>query len=244
MSPPPDDLPRMPLLKHLEDLRRCLLRSVLFFAAAFLICVYFSAPLFHFLAKPVQDATGGAKLAFTGLSDPFMLYLKVGFIAGLLASFPFFMIQLWSFISPALYVKERRWAVPFVFFTVLLFYMGAVFGYVVVFPVMVKFFITVGQDFKPIITIKEYLSLATKMLLGMGLAFETPTLMLFLSLVGITTAKFYLKYFRHAVLAIFIIAAVITPTPDMVNQTLLAAPMIVLYLIGIIGSWIVGKRRE
>jgi len=238
-----DDLPRMPLLKHLEDLRRGLLRSVLFFAVAFVICVTFSAPLFHFLAQPVQDAMGGAKLAFTNLSDPFMLYLKIGFIAALFISFPFFMVQLWLFISPALYAKEKRWAVPFVFFTVLLFYLGAVFGYIVVFPVMVKFFITLGKDFTPIITIKEYLSLTTKMLLGMGLAFETPTLMFFLSLVGITTAKFYLKYFRHAVLAIFVIAAVLTPTPDMVSQTLLAGPMLMLYLIGIVASWLVRKKH-
>jgi sec-independent protein translocase protein TatC len=244
MSPRLDDLPRMPLLKHLEDLRRCLLRCVLFFAAAFVVCIYFSAPLFHFLSKPVTQALHGGKLAFTALTDPFMLYLKVGFIAALLASFPFFMTQLWLFISPALYPKERRWAVPFVFFSVLLFYAGAVFGYVVAFPVMVKFFLTVGQDFTPIITIKEYLSLTTKMLVGMGLAFETPTLMLLLSVVGLTTAKFYLKYFRHAILVIFVIAAVITPTPDMVNQAILAAPMLALYLVGILGSWIVGKRKH
>ena len=244
MSRPPDDLPRMPLLKHLEDLRRCLLRSVLFFALAFAVCVYFSAPFFRILAAPAVEAMGGGKLAFTNLSDPFMLYLKVGFVSALFVSFPFFMVQLWLFISPALYERERRWAVPFVFFTVLLFYAGAWFGWRFLFPVIVTFFIRLGADFMPILTIKDYFSLIMKLLIGMGLAFETPTLMFLLSLVGITTARFYLGYFKSAVLVIFIIAAILTPTPDMVTQTLLAVPMLGLYLVGLGASALVGKRHE
>jgi sec-independent protein translocase protein TatC len=244
MNRPPDDLPRMPLLKHLEDLRRCLLRSVLFLALAFAVCIYFSAPLFRILAAPAVEAIGGGKLAFTNLSDPFMLYLKVGFVSALFVSFPFFMVQLWLFLSPALYAKERRWAVPFVFFTVLLFYAGAWFGWRFLFPVIVSFFIRLGADFAPILTVKEYLSLVMKLLLGMGLAFETPTLMFLLSMVGITTARFYLKYFKYAVLVIFVVAAVITPTPDMVTQTLLAVPMLALYLVGLGASALVPRRRE
>lgn len=244
MSRPPDDLPRMPLLKHLEDLRRCLLRSVFFFALAFAVCVYFSAPLFRIVAAPAVEAMGGGKLAFTNLSDPFMLYLKVGFVAALFISFPFFMVQLWLFISPALYARERRWAVPFVFFTVLLFYVGAWFGWKFLFPVIVTFFIRLGADFMPILTIRDYFSLVMKLLIGMGLAFETPTLMFLLSLVGITTAKFYWRYFKYAVLVIFIIAAILTPTPDMVTQTLLAVPMLGLYLVGLGASALVGKRHE
>jgi sec-independent protein translocase protein TatC len=234
----------MPVLAHLEDLRRCLLRSALFLVAAFAVCVYFSSPLFQFLSAPLRDAMGGTKLAYTNLSDPFMLYLKVGFIGALFVSFPFLMLQLWLFISPALYPRERRWAVPFIFFTVVLFYLGAWFGFAVLFPVMVQFFVTLGAEFQPIITIREYFSLATKLLVGMGLAFETPTLMFFLALVGLTGARFYLKYFKIAFLLIFILAAVITPTPDMVTQTMLAVPMLVLYLLGTAAAAMVPKRRE
>lgn len=244
MNLPPDNLQRMPVLTHLEDLRRCLLRSALFLVAAFAVCVYFSGPLFNILAAPLQDAMGGAKLAYTNLADPFMLYLKVGFIGALFVSFPFLMVQLWLFISPALYPRERRWAVPFVVCTVVLFYLGAWFGFTVLFPAMVQFFVSMGKDFQPIITIREYFSLATKLLVGMGLAFETPTLMFFLSLVGLTGPRFYLKYFKYAFLLIFILAAILTPSPDMVTQTMLAVPMLVLYLLGTAASALVPRRRD
>ncbi len=233
----------MPVLAHLEDLRRCLLRSALFIVAAFALCVYFAAPLFNFLASPLSQAMGGTKLAYTNLTDPFMLYLKVGFIGALFVSFPFLMLQLWLFISPALYPRERRWAVPFVACTVILFYLGAWFGFAVLFPVMVQFFVVLGKDFQPIITIREYFSLATKLLVGMGLAFETPTLMFFFSLVGLTNARFYLKHFKIAFLLIFILAAIITPTPDMVTQTMLAVPMLALYLVGTAAAALAPRRR-
>ncbi len=231
-----NQLKSMTLIEHLQDLRRCLFRSILLIFILFLICWYFSPEIFKFLEKPVKDVLGGKNLAFTQISDPFILYLKVGFFSSIFFSFPYLMFELWIFLSPALYKKEKRYAIPFVFFTVLFFYLGVFFGYYILFPVLVKFFINLGKDFTPIITVKEYLSFLVKVLLGTGFSFETPTLMFFLSLIKITSFKFYLKNLKYAVLIAFIFSAIITPTPDAVTQTILAIPIIFLYIIGLISS--------
>ncbi len=231
-----DNLPKMHFLSHLEDLRKCLLNVVIFFFFIFLICWYLSPKIFKILEKPVRDILGGKNLAFTQVSDPFFLYMKVGFLGAIFFSFPFIMYQLWKFISPALYKKEKVYAIPFLFFTVFFFYSGAIFGFYFLFPILVKFFIKLGKDFTPIITIREYLNFLTKILIGTGFAFETPTLMFFFSLLKLTSFKFYLKNLRYAILIAFIFSAIITPTPDMVTQTVLAVPIIFLYLFGMFSS--------
>lgn len=234
-------LPQMSLLEHLEDLRRCLTRVLIALVIAFAICWVFSSKIFHFLALPVLKALAGEKLAFTGLADPFFLYMKVAFLAALFVSSPYILFQLWKFVAPGLYPKERKMVFPFVFFTSLFFIAGGVFGYTVIFPLICNFFIRLGKDFRPVLTIHEYMSLATKLLLGMGLVFEMPILIFFLAKFRIVTAKFLIKKFKYAVVIIFAIAAIITPTPDMVTQTTLALPMLALYLLGVGIAAIYGK---
>ncbi len=239
-----EDLPRMTLLEHLDELRKRLMWSVAAVFVGFLVCWYWAQPIFRWMAVPItQFLPAGEKLAFTGLVDPFMLYMKVALLAGIFAASPVILWQFWLFVSPALYRHERRIVIPFVVFTTMFFLAGGYFGYKIAFPMVVKFLLSVGQDFRQVITINEYFSMASKVILGLGLVFEMPVLIMLLARFGIVTAKFLLKYFRFAVLVIFIIAAVITPTPDIPTQCVFALPMIALYLIGVLVAWIFGKKR-
>lgn len=239
-----DDLPRMTLLEHLDELRKRLLWSIVAIFVGFLLCWYWAQPIFRWMSVPItQFLPAGEKLAFTGLVDPFMLYMKVALLAGIFVASPVVLWQFWLFVSPALYKHERRIMVPFVFFTTAFFLAGGYFGYKIAFPMVVRFLLTVGQDFRQVVTINEYFSMASKVILGLGLVFELPVLIMLLARFGIVTAKFLLKYFRFAVLIIFIIAAVITPTPDIPTQCVFALPMIVLYLLGILVAWLFGKKR-
>jgi sec-independent protein translocase protein TatC len=239
-----EELNRMTLLEHLEELRRRLAWSIAAIFVGFLLCWYWAPPIFAWLSVPItQFLPPGEKLAFTGLVDPFMLYMKVALLAGIFLASPVILYQFWLFVSPALYRHERRIVVPFVAFTTVFFLGGGYFGYKVAFPMVVHFLLQVGQGFRQVVTINEYFSMASKVILGLGLVFELPVLILLLSRLGIVTHRFLLKYFRYAVLVIFLIAAVITPTPDIPTQCVFALPMIALYLLGVLVAWIFGKRR-
>jgi len=240
-----EDLPRMTLLDHLDELRRRLFASVVAVFIAFVACWYFSPTIFHWLEQPILDVLPpDDKLAFTELAGPFMLYIKVALLAAIFSSSPFLLLQLWLFLKPGLYKRERRLAVPFIVFTTIFFVAGGLFGYYVAFPMVVDFLMGVGKDFKQVVTIQAYFSMMSKILLGLGLVFEMPMLMFFLARLGIVTARQLLKGFRWAVLGIFVVAAVITPTPDIATQTVFAVPMILLYLLGVLVAAIFGKRRE
>ncbi len=239
-----EDLARMSLLEHLEELRRRLLVSIAAVFAAFVGCWYFSPQIFGWLEKPIlQFLPKGEKLAFTGLVDPFMLYIKVALLAGIFVASPILLLQLWLFLRPGLYRSERRLALPFIVFTTLFFLSGGYFGYRVAFPMVVRFLLTVGKDFKQVVTIHAYFGMMSKILLGLGLVFELPILIFFLARIGLVTAGMLLRWFRWAILLIFIIAAIITPTPDVATQTVFAVPMIILYLLGVIIAAIFGRKR-
>ena len=239
-----EELSRMTILEHLEELRKRIMWSAVAVIGGFLLCWYWAQPLFAWMAVPItQFLPAGEKLAFTGLVDPFMLYMKVALLAGVFVASPVILWQFWLFVSPALYRHERSIVVPFVVLTTVFFLGGGYFGYKIAFPMVVKFLLSVGQDFRQVITINEYFSMASKVILGLGLVFELPVLIMVLARFGIVTAKFLLKYFRFAVLIIFIIAAIITPTPDIPTQCVFALPMIGLYLLGVLVAWIFGKKR-
>jgi sec-independent protein translocase protein TatC len=240
-----EDLPRMTLLDHLDELRRRLFASVIAVFLAFLGCWYLSPTIFHWLQKPILEVLPeGDQLAFTDLAAPFMLYIKVALLSAIFAASPFLLLQLWLFLKPGLYKRERRLALPFVFFTSLFFVAGGLFGYFVAFPMVVNFLLGVGEDFKQVVTIQAYFSMMSKILLGLGLVFEMPMLMFFLARLGIVTAGQLLRGFRWAVLGIFVTAAIITPTPDIATQTVFAVPMILLYLLGVLVSAVFGRRRD
>ncbi|MCX8160306.1 MAG: twin-arginine translocase subunit TatC [Candidatus Saccharicenans sp.] len=235
----------MTFLEHLEDLRKRLFYSFVAIIVAVIPSWIFSRQLYAILARPVtQYLPPGTKLAFTTLTAPFMLYLKVSFLAALFITSPFVFYQLWMFVSPGLYQKEKKYVIPFVFFTTFFFSLGALFGYFIVFPWACRFFLTLGRDFQPVITVDQYFGFALKVLLGIALVFELPTLVYFLSKIGILTSRWMLKNFQYAVLAAFVIAAVITPTPDMITQSIVAVPMIVLYGISILIALVVGRNKE
>jgi sec-independent protein translocase protein TatC len=241
----------MSFFEHLGELRKRILYSLGFVLVFFLASWSIVGRLYHWLSLPVlkflpAGPGGEAKLAFTSLSEPFMMYIKVAFISSLFAASPFIFHQLWLFISPALFAKEKKWVVPFVAATTFFFLLGGAFGYFVVFPLACRFFLNIGRDFTAIITINEYFSLAFRVLFGIAAIFELPVLVFLLAKLRLVSARFLLRYFRHAVVVIFVIAAVITPTPDMVTQTLFAAPMILLYLLSILIARLVnpGVKKE
>lgn len=224
----------MSFFDHLGELRKRLFYSIISILVFFIAAWPFKEEVYNWLAQPVkQFLPEGKKLAFTSLTDPFMMYIKISFIAGLFVAVPFIFYQLWLFISPALYNKEKKMVFPFVFFTTFFFLLGGAFGYYYVFPWACKFFLEVGQDFEAIITVSEYFTLVFRVLLGIAVVFELPVLVFLLAKMGIVSSRFLIKYFKYAVLLIFILAAVITPTPDVVTQSLFAGPMFLLYLLSI-----------
>jgi len=225
----------MTFFQHLGELRKRVFYAMGFILVFFMVSWAFVDKIYTWLAQPVlRFLPEGEKLAFTSLTEPFMMYIKLSFISGLFLASPFIFHQLWLFISPALYKKEKKWVFPFVFSTTFFFLLGGAFGYYYIFPWACKFFLEIGQNFHAIITINEYFTLAFRVLLGIAVVFELPILTFLLAKFGIVSARFLLKYFKYAVVVIFIIAAIITPTPDMITQSLFAAPMLVLYLLSIL----------
>lgn len=242
--PTAEELARMSLMEHLEDLRKRIVWSVAALAIAFGPCWYYVQNIFDFLAAPIQKIQPGIKLAFLGLTDPFILYFKVAALAALFLASPVVLYQLWAFVAPGLYRKERMLAVPFVFFTTVFFLAGGAFAYMVAFPFAAKFLLGMGQNFQAVITIEKYFGFLLTVILGLGLMFEMPMLILLLSLIGVVTPRFLLRYFRHAIVIIFVVAAIITPTPDIVNLCIFAVPAIGLYLLGVGAAFFAERFRK
>ncbi len=237
------DLPKMTFLEHLEELRKRLVISFAAIGVGFFLCWRYADIIFAKLQEPLTALLpAGDTLAYTRLTAPFFLYMKVAFFAGLFLAAPVIILQLWLFITPGLYRKERRYAAPFIVFATLFFVGGGYFGYRFLLPATCSFFIETGEKFKQMITVDDYFSFASLIILATGIVFETPILIFFLARLGIVTPAFLLQKFKYAVLLSFVISAIITPTPDIVTQTALAVPMVVLYLIGIGVAYLFGKK--
>jgi sec-independent protein translocase protein TatC len=236
---------KMSFLDHLDELRKRLVYSLISLCVGIAIACLFIEQIYQFVMRPMQQMLpGGGKLIYTDAPEAFMLYIRLAIIAGLVVAAPLIMAQLWLFISPALYKKERRFAVPFVVLASIGFIGGAAFSHYIVFPVMWKFFVGFSNDFVVFMPrIEDAFGLYIKMVVGMALVFQMPTLVFFLARFGLVTARMMLSYFKYAILAIFIIAAVITPSPDMASQCIVAVPMIGLYVISIAVAWLFGKKR-
>ncbi len=245
--PPADEenLEGMSLLEHLEELRDRLVRVLVAFAVTFVACWSFASHIYEFLAQPIYEfLPEGKKLVFLGITDPFLIYVKVAALAGIFIASPVILYQLWSFVAPGLYKRERRMVGPFVFFGSLLFVAGGAFAYYVAFPFAIEFLLGLGAQFDPAITVTHYLSFLMTIVLGLGLMFELPTLIFLLAKMGLVTPRFLMRHFRWAVLLIFITAAIITPTPDVVNLCIFAVPTILLYLLGVGVAAVFGPRPE
>jgi sec-independent protein translocase protein TatC len=240
------ELRKMSFLEHLEELRKRLMISMIAIGGGFLLCWHYAERIFGFIQLPLTEflPAGDKKLAYTKLTEPFFLYMKVAFFAGIFLASPIIILQLWYFIAPGLYKRERRYAAPFIIFATLFFILGGWFGYKYLLPGTCKFFVDTGAQFKQMIKVDEYFSFASTIILATGLVFETPILIFFLARLGIVTPAFLMQKFKYAVVLAFIIAAVVTPTPDMVTQTFLAVPMIVLYLLGVGIAYVFGKKFD
>lgn len=245
-EPAHDDMPAMSFLEHLEELRRRIIYALLSVLGGFLACWYFAERIFAVMQRPIMAALHShgldQKLVYLNPTEPFNMYLKVGLVAGLFVASPLVLYQVWLFISPGLYRHERRYVLPFMFFTVGLFLAGGYFGYRVVYPAALDFLIGYGQQFQPMITIREYTDLFLTIIVGLGVIFEMPILVFFLALMGIVSAGWMWKNLRYSILGIFIIAAIITPTTDITNMMVFAAPMIALYVVSIVIAWMVNPR--
>lgn len=234
----------MSLLDHLEDLRKRLLYSVVALAVTFIPCWIYVKKIFGFLAAPIQKIQPGLKLAYLGLTDPFILYFKVAALAAVFIASPYILFQVWAFVAPGLYKREKLFALPFVLCASIFFIAGGAFAYYVTFPFAARFLLTMGEDFQAVITLDRYTGFLLTLILGLGLMFELPIFILLLSWIGVVSTRFLLRYFRHAVVVIFILAAIITPTPDIVNLCLFAVPTIGLYLLGIGAAFMVERLKR
>lgn len=226
----------MTLTEHLEELRWCLLKSVLAVVLASSLSYFFSEWIFSFIVAPLrQNLQPGQNLIGTSVTEAFFVEIKVALFAGVLFSCPVIFYQIWRFVAPGLSKGERKWVVPFVLCATLFFVGGASFCYRFVLPVAFQYFIgqyeTMGVN--PAIRIGDYFTFFFRMVLAFGVTFELPVFTFFLVRIGIWDYRFMLRSFRYAILAIFIIAAILTPTPDVINQCLLAFPMLLLYILSI-----------
>jgi sec-independent protein translocase protein TatC len=236
---------KMSFLEHLDELRRRLVVAISSVLVGFLICLLFIDRIFGFIMRPLQQVLpNGGRLVYTEPTEAFLLQLKVAALAGVVLAAPVIMWQLWLFIAPGLYAKEKRFAAPFVLFSTVSFVAGVAFSHYVVFPAAWRFFASFNTDYMEFLPkISEAFGLYAYMLLAFGIIFQMPTLVLALARMGVVTAGFLWRHTKYAILIIFILAAVITPSSDVVNQTLMAGPMIVLYLISIIVAWIFGRKK-
>jgi len=237
------ELPGMSLMEHLDELRKRIVHSALFLAGGFIVAWLFKDWLLNFLQKPLLKI--GKSLVFTHPMDALNLYLQVALLAGAIIASPFILFQVWLFIAPGLYQKEKRFVVPFMSATVGLFLAGASFGYFYVLPGAMKILIIdMGHNFTPMITIEDYSSFFLSIILGLGISFELPILIFFLAMFGIVSPRFLWKNIRYAILAVFIVAAIICPSPDPWTMCIYAIPMLALYLIGIGVAWYVHPSRR
>jgi len=242
-----DDSPgaKMSFLEHLDELRKRIVYSLSAVGIALLIAFTFITKIYNFLMAPtMKQLPAGSRLIYTEPGEAFSLYIQLSLIVGVLMAAPFIMYQLWLFIAPGLYANEKKMAIPFVLLSTLGFLGGAAFNHYIMFPWMMAFFASFNtQDLVFMPKLDSVFSLYTKFLIAMAAVFQMPTLVFFLAKMQVITARFLIAQFKYAVLLIFIISAVITPTGDPVTQTVFAAPMVALYVLGIAIAWVVGPKR-
>jgi sec-independent protein translocase protein TatC len=238
----------MSFLEHLEELRKRIIWSILAVGVGFLVCWNYSERIYGYMQVPIMQALHRngieQKLVYLNPTEPFNMYLKIGLLAGLFLASPFVLYQVWAFVAPGLYRKEKRYVMPFMVLSVGLFLAGGYFGYRIVYPAALDFLIKQGQQFTPMITIGEYTDLFLTIIIGLGVVFELPILVFFLALMGIVSPGWMWRNFRYSILVIFIVAAILTPTTDIMNMCVFAAPMMALYIVSIGVAWLVHPKRR
>jgi sec-independent protein translocase protein TatC len=236
---------KMSFTAHLGEFRNRLIICLIAVGIGFIGSYFFKEELFRVLVRPLLKAMGEkGTLIFTGVPEPFFVYLKVSLVAGIFFSAPVILYEIWAFVAPGLYSREKRYVIPFVFFSSMLFLLGTLFGYYIVCPYGFKFLLGfAAYDIQPMLAIKEYFSFSTKLLLAFGFVFELPLFIVFLSKAGIVSPQTLSRQRKYAILVIFATAAILTP-PDVATQIMMAGPLILLFEIGIIMAKIFKKKEE
>jgi sec-independent protein translocase protein TatC len=247
---PPDDedevgAGRMSFLEHLEELRKRIINACLGIAVGIGLSFFFIQTIYDFLTAPaLSTLPEGSKLIYTQPTEAFSLYITISLISGAVFAAPFIMYQVWMFIAPGLYANEKKFVIPFVLFSTLGFLAGAAFNHYVAYPFIMIYFASFNTpDLTYMPQLSEVFGLYVKMLLGLGVVFQMPTVVYFLAKIKIVTARFLLSQFKYAILIIVVVAAVITPTGDPVTLLVFSTPMVGLYLISIAIAWLVGPKR-
>ncbi|HYU44509.1 MAG TPA: twin-arginine translocase subunit TatC [Vicinamibacteria bacterium] len=236
---------RMTFLEHLDELRVRLMHSLGALVVGTIVCWGFHERIFHFLTQPLRNAYPAVKFITTGPTEAFMMYMKMSFFVGIFLVAPYILYQVWAFIAPGLYAHEKAYAVPFIVAGSLFFLLGGGFGHYILFPTTFKFLYEfAGDDMQFLPKVDEYFEFYSWFLLGLGLVFQIPVVIFVLARIGIVTPGFLMRQFKFAVLVSFIVAAIVTPSADVVNQTLLALPMMGLYLLGVLVAWMFGRARR
>jgi sec-independent protein translocase protein TatC len=233
---------KMPFLEHLGELRTRIVRALAALLVGTVIALPFSEKIVDFLARPVTKL--GYKLVFTAPAEAFWVQMKVGLIVGLFIAAPGILYQVWAFIAPGLHEHEKKYAGPFVVIGSLLFILGGAFSLFVVTPYAIAFLLSYAREsLTPMITLENHIDFLLKFTLAFGAVFELPLAITLLARMGLVTAKQLSKNRKYAILGAFIAGAILTPTPDAFNQTLMAGPLIILYEVGILSARLFGRRR-
>jgi sec-independent protein translocase protein TatC len=258
--PPPSDdgedeeegMLRMSFMDHLEELRTRILRALMGFVVAFFVALTFTNPLWRFVQEPAVSALThlGIKpphlIAITPMEMFSTIWIKMPLLVSIFIASPWLIYQVWAFISPGLYKRERRWAVPFILVTAGLFIAGGCFAYFVAFRYGLEFLLGIGRDINvtPMVTVTEYFDLFVNITLGVAIVFEMPVVIFFLTMLRLASPRFLVKHSRYAILGIVVLAAVVTPTPDVFNMMLFAVPMCLLFFVGVFASYLLVLKRE
>ncbi|HDQ03863.1 MAG TPA: twin-arginine translocase subunit TatC [Deltaproteobacteria bacterium] len=237
---------KMSLTEHLIELRKRLLRIIIALGVGFGVCFLFKDWIFDVITRPLTDVLPAeSHLIYISVTEAFFVYMKLSFFAALMVTSPFVLYQIWKFISPGLLPREKKYVAPFVISSSLLFIGGILFGYFVVLPPAFKFFISFNSQYlQAMISFREYLSLFVTFLLGFGISFELPVFIFFLAKLGVVNAKMLSKQRKFAILFIFILAAILTPSPDALSQILMAIPLMFLYEISIFVAKVARKEKK
>ena len=235
---------KQPFLSHLEELRKRLIVSAIAVGVGFGLSYFFAERLFLILVSPLKEnLPAGDRLIFTNLPEMFFTYIKTAFVTGILLSAPLIFYEIWMFVAPGLYQREKRYVIPFVVCSSILFVGGALFGYFIVFPFGFRFFLSFANEYiQALPSVKQYFSFAIKLLFAFGIVFELPVVVFFLARIGLINADLLKKKRKYAILLTFVTAAILTP-PDVITQCMMAGPLLVLYEIGIFVAKIAERKR-
>jgi sec-independent protein translocase protein TatC len=235
----------MSFLEHLDELRKRLFRCAVAYVVVLSVCWYFSPSIVEFMLRPIKKHLfEGGDIVFLRLTEPFLVYMKASAVVAFFVSAPYMLHEVWGFVAPGLYRRERLLGVAFLVFGSVFLVLGGAFGYYVATPIAAGWLIRLGSGFKAALTLESAFQFESRVLLGMGLVFELPVVLFFLGRIGLVTPQFLLRHLRLAVIVCFVISAVVTPTGDMLTMAVFALPMVSLYLLGVIVVWFTGRPRK